>query len=202
MPDGPFRVPRGGEQRRVAPSYPVPPGMRITRQEHRSVAMTGSGMTGRTVATSALLALTLLPGGCSEKEEPPKHRPLEGTIKRIDLASSEVTLRYYSDKHGVETELTGKVTADTEIFINGVLETLSDLREGERVTVSGWVKGHGDAREVVAAKIMVDRAETIRRKPDQQPTAGGDKADAGQTDKHSEKSAAAPPPAKSPDGDE
>ena len=136
------------------------------------------------------LCLMVLPG-CGKKEDARKHRRLEGVIEQIDLAASEVTLRYFSDKHQVETTITGRVTAETEIFINGVLSSLGQLRVGERVAVLGWVQGRGDQRVVVADEVRVERAETIRRQPHP--------ADA-QADDASPPSSAVPPTPAGPDG--
>ena len=110
------------------------------------------------------LCLVMLPG-CGKKEDSRKPLPREGVIERIDLGRSEVTLRYYSEKHKIETTITGKATPETEILINGVLSSLDQLRVGERVSVIGWVRGHGDKREVVADRVNVNRAETVRRQP-------------------------------------
>ncbi len=122
--------------------------------------------TGRFVwATVLILLLSLTPVGCGRKDAGRKHRRLEGTIEQIDQANSQVTLVYYSEKHNTEVSVTGQVTPETEIFINGALSSLHDLREGERVTVIGWVQGHGGDRTVVAVTVTVQRAETIRRGP-------------------------------------
>ena len=115
--------------------------------------------------TAALLMLPAGVQGCSKSEDAPEHKRVEGVIERIDLAKSEVTLRYHNPKYGQERTITGKATATTEIFINGALRTLEDLHEGERVSVVGWIRGHGADREVVAEEIRTQRAETIRRQP-------------------------------------
>ena len=120
-----------------------------------------------TVIVVLPLCLVVLPG-CGKKEDSRQHLRREGIIERIDLDRSEVTLRYYSEKHKIETTVTGKATPETEILINGVLSSLDQLRVGERVSVIGWVRGHGDRREVVAVSINVERAETIRRQPGEQ----------------------------------
>ncbi len=117
------------------------------------------------LATVLILLLSLTPVGCSRKDAGRKHRRLEGTIEKIDQANSQVTLAYYSEKHRTEVLVVGQVTSETEIFINGALSSLTDLREGERVTVIGWVQGHGGDRTVVAVTVTVQRAETIRRGP-------------------------------------
>ena len=117
-----------------------------------------------TVIVVLPLCLVVLPG-CGKKEDSRQHLRREGIIERIDLDRSEVTLRYYSEKHKIETTVTGKATPETEILINGVLSSLDQLRVGERVSVIGWVRGHGDKREVVADRVNVNRAETVRRQP-------------------------------------
>lgn len=119
----------------------------------------------------ALLLLSPLAStGCSEKDSARKHRQLEGTITNIDVDNAKVTLRFYSEKHKAETTVTGKVTPETEVSINGRLSSLEDLREGERVNVLGWVQGRGADREVVAVKVTVERAETIRKESASDPT--------------------------------
>jgi hypothetical protein len=133
---------------------------------------------GPRLAGAAVVLLLLSPWastGCSEKDSARKHRQLEGTITNIDLANAEVTLRFYSEKHKAETTVTGKVVPQTEVFINGQLSSLEDLREGERVRVVGWVQGHGADRQVMAVKVTAERAETIRRESASVPS----KADRG-----------------------
>ena len=107
--------------------------------------------------------LMLITSGCGKEDAHPDHQSIDGTIGQINLADSQITLRYFSPKHKIETSITGKVNENTEIFINGVLSSIEDLREGERVNVIGWVRGHGADRQVEAVKLTVERAETIRR---------------------------------------
>ena len=121
------------------------------------------------------ILLLCLPAGCREEETAPKHRTVEGIIERIDADNAQVTLRFYSDKRQVERMVTGTVTPETEIMINGVLSSLDELRIGERVTVAGRVQGHGGDQEVIAVKVVVERARTIRRQaatPGDDPAAG------------------------------
>ena len=122
---------------------------------------------GMTMVAASVTACAALQG-CREAGGERDYQTREGVIERIDLAESEVTFRYYSKKHDREIPITGKATAETEVIINGVLSSLADLREGERVTVTGWVRGHGTDREVVAVTVQANRAATIRRQP--QPT--------------------------------
>ncbi|HUU82511.1 MAG TPA: hypothetical protein VM243_03305 [Phycisphaerae bacterium] len=133
------------------------------------VRATGHRRPAATAAGLVILGL-LATAGCGDEDSSRKHRHLEGTIEKIDQLNSEITLRYFSEKHKTEANVTGMVNAETEIFINGRLSSLDDLREGERVIVVGWVKGRGAERDVVAVKITVERADTIRREPPTQPS--------------------------------
>jgi hypothetical protein len=122
-------------------------------------------MSRKSAFLAATLAVAAAGQGCSRQDETREYRTVEGVIEMIDLPKGEVTLRFYSQKRDRELTITGTATAETEVSINGVLSSLQDLREGERVTVVGWVEGRGADRQVVAERVVAERAETIRRKP-------------------------------------
>ena len=112
----------------------------------------------------AVASASLLPG-CRKDGDPPKPRRLSGIIDEIDVENAQVTVRYFNEKQNAEATLTGSVTENTEVSINGVLSSLEQLRVGERVDVLGTVQVRDGRREVIASRIQVKRAETIRRKP-------------------------------------
>lgn len=101
--------------------------------------------------------------GCRKEDHEPEFRSVEGVIQNVDLVKSRITLQFYNERHKRYVTVTGQATPETEIEINGVIATLKDLRVGERITAEGLVKGKGDNLEVIARKITVQRAETIRR---------------------------------------
>jgi transcription termination factor Rho len=85
---------------------------------------------------------------------------LEGKIEKIDRTSAEtgeITVLYYSEKHGQEMLGTGLVTRETEIMINGALVKLSDLREGDRVRGEVRVERKRGGKARTALKIYVVR---------------------------------------------
>lgn len=109
-----------------------------------------------------LAAVTAFPG-CGKDEPEAEIKSQTGVIERIDREESRLTLRFYNPKHDREDTVTGTINADTEIFINGVVSSLKDLREGERVTVQGRIQRQKGELEVLALKIQAERGETIRR---------------------------------------
>lgn len=117
----------------------------------------------RTLALALTPLLVISISGCRKEDQEPEFRSVEGVIQNVDLANSRVTLRFYNERHKTYVTVTGQATPETEIEINGVIATLQDLRVGERITAEGLVKGKGDNLEVIARKITVQRAETIRR---------------------------------------
>ena len=111
--------------------------------------------------TQMLLVLTLfagflLPGCSSDGKEKSKTRQKEGVAKLIDLENNIVSM-VCKDEKGREHELRGTVTEDTEVWINGRIHKLEDIREGDRVTVVGYQEGHGTEKKLVAVKVIVDR---------------------------------------------
>ena len=113
--------------------------------------------------------------GCNDESPPVKSTSIEGTVEAIDLEYSQVTLRYFLEKHKKERTDTGEVTNETEIWINGELSSLKDLRVGERVNAVVRYTGSGDDLRITAMKIRVQRSEPIKRPaaPAQQPQSEG-----------------------------
>ncbi len=110
------------------------------------------------------VALILVATGCRPKSADPRVLPLEGKIEKIELFSDttgKLTIMYYSEKHGQDMVGVGEVTERTEIMINGVIATLKDLREGDRVRGEARVEKKGNKRVQTALKIHVDRAKPI-----------------------------------------
>ena len=112
-----------------------------------------------------MLALALMPlviaGGCSDEGSKSKTLPLKGTVKKIDLVNSTVTLRVYREKQGQEVDVTGEVTEETEILINGVLAKLSDVRVGELAEGTVRVVKEGDTKRYVGVRFRIKRSEAI-----------------------------------------
>ena len=121
-----------------------------------------------------LLAVTTLPGGCRQRERSPEVFSLEGKIEDIKTTAGgqgEITVIYYSEKHGQEVVGTALVTKETEIMINGAIAELSQIKEGERVRGDVLVDRSGEERTYRILKMHIDR-------PSEQPPAGPQRGEA------------------------
>lgn len=108
------------------------------------------------------LASLLTVSGCRRSEPDFEVLSLPGKIEKLDVRSDEtgeITLLYYSEKHGQEMIGTGVVTKETEIMINGAIAKLSDLREGDRVRGEVRIEKRQGEKIQTALKIYVDRPE-------------------------------------------
>jgi hypothetical protein len=102
--------------------------------------------------------------GCRKRDPGFEVMTLEGTIEKIKLTADdagEITVTYYSEKHGQEMEGTGLVTPETEIMINGAVAKLKDLREGERVRGEVRIEKENDKKRQIALKIYIDRPKPV-----------------------------------------
>lgn len=111
-----------------------------------------------------LTATTMVCGGCKKKDPDFDVISLEGKVEKIELSDTGtgfITLVYFSEKHGQEMVGKGKVTAETEILINGAAAKLSDVRVGDRVRGEVRVDKAGDEKKQTALKIYIDRAKPI-----------------------------------------
>lgn len=110
-----------------------------------------------------LLGLGLVPG-CKSKEEKKKSQVREGTIVSVDPASGTVSMSIYIKKLRKERIITGDI-ANAEIYIDGKLVTIEQLRPGDYVSVEGYKKSD----KIVATRIRVVRtggkALQIGKKP-------------------------------------
>lgn len=106
-----------------------------------------------------LLTASLGFAGCSDKEKKsPKVRKIEGIAKHIDLKNNDVSM-VFKDDRGVERELRGTVRENTEVVINGRAQKLEDIRENDRIIVTGYKDGSGDSAQLVATMIEVLRPQ-------------------------------------------
>ncbi len=102
--------------------------------------------------------------GCKEKETGFKFITLEGKIESVERSSEhtgKISVMYFSEKQGQDILGHALVTKETEIIINGVISTLKDLREGDRVRGEVRIEKQGKARVQTAIKITVDRPKPV-----------------------------------------
>jgi hypothetical protein len=126
---------------------------------------------GTTRRISAIAAVLLACGGftgCKEREEEPKIITLEGVVEQIDLKAKVVTVRFYSEKHERTLRKPVRVSDQTEVFINGALAKLEDVKVGERAagTVRMDRSADGDDDQFTALRVEIKRSAPLR------PTSG------------------------------
>lgn len=110
---------------------------------------------------SLLIGLVTAGPACDNKDDGYEILQLEGKVEAITVkpdGSGEITVLYFSEKHGQEISGAGVVTKETEITINGVLAKLEDVREGERIRGEVRVERQGGEKKQTVLKIYVDRA--------------------------------------------
>ena len=97
--------------------------------------------------------------GCSDSgKKAPKMRTVVGVAKSIDLKNNSVSMNFVNPE-GKEITLTGSVKPDAEVWINGRIHKLEDVREGDKVTVHGYRDKSSDEVKQIATKIEVTRPE-------------------------------------------
>ena len=109
--------------------------------------------------TFAVLLAAIFLTGCSDSgKKEKKIKTKDGVVTKIDVKSNSVAMSFV-DKDGKDRELKGSVRDDTEIIINGRAAKLDDVREGDKVAVSGYKEGKDDEMKLVATKVEVKRAQ-------------------------------------------
>ena len=108
--------------------------------------------------TVILLTIVCLCGltmaGCKSKDSKIQNRTLHGTIATIDVANGSVSMNWFNEKMGKPMIVGGQILDDTEIYIDGKMADLGQLKEGDEVVVDGYSeKGKG----IFAQRITVTR---------------------------------------------
>jgi hypothetical protein len=107
----------------------------------------------------ACSTIALIAGCRSDKPERTYREPIDGTAEAINVETGEVTMMWYNEKKDKQVPLTGRVTDETEFFINGRSAKLTDIRIKERVRVSGFISGTDMDREYVVTRVEVERED-------------------------------------------
>ncbi len=110
-----------------------------------------------------LVSLSLLCGGCGEKEQQAEIITLEGKVAKIDRTSDttgKITVLYFSEKQKQDMTGMAQVVKETEIMIDGAAATLKDLREGDHVRGEVRVDRQGEKRVQTVVKMRVDRPKS------------------------------------------
>ncbi len=100
--------------------------------------------------------------GCKSKSEKKRNRVLRGTIEEVDIPGKTVTMNWFNEKLGKSMVIAGQITKETEIYIDGKLGDLSQIKSGDKVIVEGYQKG----TDTVAAKVNITHTgQTPKPKP-------------------------------------
>jgi hypothetical protein len=84
----------------------------------------------------------------------------------VSAANNTVAMNWYSEKLGKSIPVSGKIIPETEIYIDGKLADINQLKENDEVIVEGYKKG----TDVIALKVMVTRTAANGSQTIQKPT--------------------------------
>ena len=131
--------------------------------------------------TAAILILSVAPvlaGGCRRPTQERKYDAVAGVATEIDLDTGYVSMDWRNEETGDVRRLTGQVTQETEIFINGIGAELADVRLGDRVTV---VVYHllDDPTHRIVTQVQIERSEQFVREAPGSVDSAADKESAG-----------------------
>ena len=115
----------------------------------------------RTAAILSLSAAVIFVGGCAETAGEREYNAGTGVTSGIDLDTGRVSMDWRNEETGDVRPLTGKVTKETEIFINGIGAELADVRLGDRVIVVVY-RRPDDPRWIVTL-AQIERPEPFVR---------------------------------------
>ncbi len=122
------------------------------------------------IALTLLVIVSTVITGCKSKEPKKRQRTLHGIIDTIDLNSKTVSMEWYNPKRGQTMFIAGRITKDTEIYIDGKIADITQIKPGDSVIVEGYKKGS----DIVATKVDIVRAakskKIIKPNPTTQPT--------------------------------
>lgn len=119
----------------------------------------------------ALVAALLLAGCRSQSKERRRTGSAKGTVTKIDLPNNNVSMKILSQKTGKELEVAGILTAETEVWVNGVRKGPTDVEVNDEIRVEYERTGDELEQKFVVKKVEVTRAEGWKstRPPAAQP---------------------------------
>ena len=114
----------------------------------------------RRVAIIGLILPVLLNCGCKQRVAQRKYRTVVVTTREIDIESGVVVVDSLDDKTGEVRQKSGRVTRETEFFINGISASFEDVRVGDRGKVTVYVSPDNPEEWIVTA-VHIDREKSF-----------------------------------------
>ena len=114
---------------------------------------------------AAILSLStavIFVGGCAGTAPDREYNAVTGVASEIDLETGKVSMDWRNEETGEIRRLTGRVTQETEICINGIGAELADVRLGDRVTVVVYHQSDDPTRRIVT-QVQIERPEPFVR---------------------------------------
>lgn len=106
-----------------------------------------------------LAAAVLIVGCRSESKSRKETRSQKGTVTKTDLANNKVSMKIKKERDGNEVEITGSLTPETEVFINGLKRTPADVEINDEVRVEYERAGDGIEMQFTVTRVEVSRPE-------------------------------------------
>jgi len=106
-----------------------------------------------------LVAASLLVGCQNEGKTRKKPGSAKGFVTKTDLANNKVSMKVKKERDGSEIEITGSLTPETEVFINGLKRTAADVELNDEIRVEYERTGDGVEMQFTVLRVDVDRPE-------------------------------------------
>lgn len=116
------------------------------------------GRLSRLVGIS-LAAAVLIIGCQNESKSRKKPGNAKGTVTKTDLANNKVSMKVKKERDGSEIEITGSLTPESEVFINGLKRTPADVEINDEIRVEYERSGDGVEMQFTVLRVDVQRPE-------------------------------------------
>jgi hypothetical protein len=104
------------------------------------------------------LGVVLALGGCRQSTPERSYQVESGIASMIDIQTGTVSMTWTHRRTGEPMLLTGKITQETEIFINGISASVEDVQPGDAVEVTAWQDPGG---VWIVTRVNIERPESF-----------------------------------------
>lgn len=111
------------------------------------------------IAGVAVVAAMLITGCQNESKSRKKPGNAKGFVTKTDLANNKVSMKVKKERDGSEIEITGSLTPETEVFINGLKRTPADVEINDEIRVEYERAGDGVEMQFTVLRVDVSRPE-------------------------------------------